>query len=224
MDDIPAFDLLTGSAEAREAIVAGAEAREVAAGARRGGPGLAGGDDGRRGGRGAGRNPLLIARAFGLGRGAPIIPMGRGLHPAPGDGTMRTSASGQGRRRGLGGRGFGGHWLRLGAVGGIAAATVVADASCSLIVNTNANQCSASTVASDCAAFPGLRSCVDGVCQVATTAPTCTSNTGCSKYASATCTDGVCARICTSSTDCETASDLHRAGLHLQHAAGRAAR
>ncbi len=39
VDDIPAFDLLTGSAYAREAILAGADAREVAACASEADPG-----------------------------------------------------------------------------------------------------------------------------------------------------------------------------------------
>ncbi len=54
VDDIPAFDLLTGSAEARLAIEAGGSPREVAQPRRRGRPRLAGGDARRDGGGGAG--------------------------------------------------------------------------------------------------------------------------------------------------------------------------
>jgi branched-chain amino acid transport system substrate-binding protein len=102
----------------------------------------------------------------------------------------------------LGGGGLGRLLLRLGLVGGAVAATLAADTSCSLIVDTNANQCSASTVGADCGGFPGLRSCQDGVCVVASSAPTCHTNADCSSYAAASCTGGVCARSCSSSTDC----------------------
>ncbi len=114
---------------------------------------------------------------------------------------MRTSASKQGRGRGWFGRGSA--WASLAVVGG-GAALIAPAASGPLIVDTNANQCSAATVGADCGAFPGLRSCVQGVCQVATKAPSCMKTSDCSTYGSATCVSGACARTCTTASQCST--------------------
>ncbi len=63
--------------------------------------------------------------------------------------------------------------VRIAGVGLAAGALAAADTSCSLIVDTNANQC---TTTSDCSAFPGARTCVDGVC---VTSSNCKVNADC---------------------------------------------
>jgi branched-chain amino acid transport system substrate-binding protein len=103
-----------------------------------------------------------------------------------------------------------GGWLLRAGVAGVAAIMVAgAAASCSLIVDTNANQCQPATFNTDCAGFPGFRSCPTtgenpNICVASSTVPTCKSNTDCGTYAGATCntTAGVCTRPCTASADC----------------------
>ncbi len=115
-----------------------------------------------------------------------------------------------GDRRGRGWFG-GGRGLVLAGLGGLAVAgLVVADTSCSLIVDTNSNQCQPATFNTDCAGFPGFRSCSTtgdnpNICVASSTVPTCTaSNNPCATYAGATCDTaaGVCTRPCTQTSDC----------------------
>src|SRR5262249_6559546 len=83
-----------------------------------------------------------------------------------------------------------------GACGVLAAAA----ASCSLIVQTDSDQCKA---ASDCKGFAGLRACTDGVCQLTSTPPACMKEADCVTYADAVCTSGVCVRAsCSKDDDC----------------------
>jgi hypothetical protein len=85
-------------------------------------------------------------------------------------------------------------------VGGAALAAAVVGA-CSLIVDTNANQCA---VLSDCDQFPGFRACTMGVCEASLTEPPCKANADCSTYAQATCdtASGFCTRPCMATSDC----------------------
>jgi branched-chain amino acid transport system substrate-binding protein len=89
--------------------------------------------------------------------------------------------------------------VRSWAVVASCAALGIGAASCSLLTRTSADQCQA---AADCAGFPGLRTCADGVCQAATALPACTTPADCAGYASATCTAGACVR-----TSCEVDAD-----------------
>jgi branched-chain amino acid transport system substrate-binding protein len=73
-----------------------------------------------------------------------------------------------------------------------------ADSACSLIVNTNADQCS---VVSDCSNFPGLRSCSSGVCEV-TASMACSADTDCKTFANGVCNAGSCTRQCATTSDC----------------------
>jgi ABC-type branched-subunit amino acid transport system substrate-binding protein len=123
---------------------------------------------------------------------------------------MRTSASKSGGWRWVGGAS--GLSARLLVVGGASAALVAADASCSLIVDTNANQCNDSTVNADCGHFPGLRSCQQGVCAVPSKPPSCTKDSDCAAYANATCSGGTCTRPCSSATDCGSGSTCGTSG------------
>jgi ABC-type branched-subunit amino acid transport system substrate-binding protein len=110
---------------------------------------------------------------------------------------MRPIAS-RGRGRGWGVGSAGRLLVRVGVAGFVAVVSGAA-ASCSLIVNTDANQC---TVATDCASFPGLRTCQLGLCQQPATAPVCTATSDCSAYAGAVCASGACVRSCTTSAQC----------------------
>lgn len=103
-------------------------------------------------------------------------------------GLRRASAS----RRGL---------LREVALVAAACAVLGAGASsCSLISQTSSDQCEA---VSECAGFPGLRQCDNGVCGAVATPPACASDDECKSFASAVCTSGVCVRgSCTNDADC----------------------
>ncbi len=87
--------------------------------------------------------------------------------------------------------------LLLGLAGaGLAAGAVVADTSCSLIVDTNDNQCA---VNSDCSSlFPG-RTCVNGVCVAADGGgASCSVNADCSSMGSTyVCRNSTCANLVT---------------------------
>ena len=114
---------------------------------------------------------------------------------------MRTIASDEGTKRGWGARRAGGVLVRVGAVV-FAAVAFGAGGACSLIVDTNANQCQPATVDNDCGGFPGLRTCMDNVCQVPAMPPTCTAPTDCAAYAHATCVSNTCVRGCMADSDC----------------------
>jgi branched-chain amino acid transport system substrate-binding protein len=93
----------------------------------------------------------------------------------------------------------GGPLLRLGLAFLSCAAVGAVASSCSLIVNTNADQCK---TASDCGDLPSLRTCDQGVCLVVAKPPTCMNDGDCSSYASAVCAGGVCTRTCTMDSEC----------------------
>lgn len=89
---------------------------------------------------------------------------------------------------------------RLGLAAAASVALGGAAASCSLVVNTSSDQC---TAVADCGTFPGLRSCKEGVCLATATPPTCTGDDQCKAFASAVCTSGVCVRSsCDADADC----------------------
>jgi Periplasmic binding protein len=99
----------------------------------------------------------------------------------------------------------GGRLLRIGA-GVASVAALAVSGGCSLIVDTNANQCN---TLSDCTSFPGFRSCPatgteNNVCVAASAVPTCKTDMDCATYAGATCdaTAGTCTRPCTQASDC----------------------
>lgn len=90
--------------------------------------------------------------------------------------------------------------FRLGAAVVASAAIAGAAASCSLIAQTSGDQCAA---ASECAGFPGLRSCDNGVCVEAAEPPACTDDEGCKTYADAACKAQLCVRTtCATDGDC----------------------
>lgn len=110
----------------------------------------------------------------------------------------RAEGQGIGRRAGASSR-----WLvSVGAAALAASGLVLADTSCSLIVDTNGNQCDPSTVSKDCGVFPGLRNCTQNVCTLVATAPTCTKKDDCAGFVNGDCVGGVCARTCTGNSDC----------------------
>ncbi len=90
----------------------------------------------------------------------------------------------------------------IGLCGLGAAGLTVADTACSLIVDTNSNQCTPATVTLDCGGFPSLRTCTENVCAVVTAPPACTVTSDCSPSAGATCVAGACVRSCTADGDC----------------------
>jgi hypothetical protein len=113
---------------------------------------------------------------------------------------MRTSE----REQDGGGVSFGRGRGRLLAIGAASVAMVGAAAvvgACSLIVDTNANQC---VGANDCSSFAGFRACNMGVCQANLTVPACKMDSDCTSFAQATCNtaSGFCTRPCMSDTDC----------------------
>lgn len=96
-------------------------------------------------------------------------------------------------------------WARC-VVGVGAAGAAALLAACTLIVDTEADQC---MTPSDCDRFPGFRSCPtqgpnSNVCVSATSVPTCKTSTDCAAYAQASCdtSTGLCTRPCSSSSDC----------------------
>jgi branched-chain amino acid transport system substrate-binding protein len=74
-------------------------------------------------------------------------------------------------------------------------------ASCSLIVNTSADQCKEDA---DCAtsSFPGARTCQMGLCQAAP----CSVDADCAAFAGATCVDMICSKPTSCTTDMDCAS------------------
>lgn len=113
---------------------------------------------------------------------------------------MRTSEMGRGGRGVWSGRGTGGLLLRLGLAAGACGALAAAAASCSLIVSTDSDQC---TAPADCKDFAGLRTCNSGVCESVPTPPACAKDADCAAYADAVCLGDVCVRAsCTKDDDC----------------------
>jgi branched-chain amino acid transport system substrate-binding protein len=90
--------------------------------------------------------------------------------------------------------------IRLG-LGAVACFAIAATASsCSLIVNSSADQCQA---VADCNGFPGIRKCTDGVCAAPTAAVSCTADADCADYSNAKCAGGACVRSsCSVDDDC----------------------
>ena len=120
---------------------------------------------------------------------------------------MRTSDSEQNGGDGSFGRARQRVRGRLLATGVASVAVLAAGAAvgaCSLIVDTNADQCATKTVQTDCKSFPGFRACNTGVCEATTTVPLCKTDSDCSKYAQATCDvpSGTCTRPCSGDEDC----------------------
>jgi branched-chain amino acid transport system substrate-binding protein len=119
---------------------------------------------------------------------------------------MRTSERGQdGDGAGGGLRRAAGRLARIAAAGVVTLVAGASGGACSLIVDTNADQCQA---LSDCNGFAGFRACTSGVCVAQSSVPTCASDTDCAKYAQSTCNTaaGVCTRPCSQSSDCGDAS------------------
>jgi len=101
---------------------------------------------------------------------------------------------------GRGGRSAAGVLLRLGLGAGACVAMAATVSSCSLIVNSSADQCQA---VADCAGFPYIRKCTDGVCAAPTAPPACAADTDCKDYSNAKCSSGACVRSsCGSNADC----------------------
>ncbi|APR84860.1 Branched-chain amino acid ABC transporter, amino acid-binding protein [Minicystis rosea] len=85
----------------------------------------------------------------------------------------------------------GGLLFRLAIAAGACAALSMTAASCSLLVQTGSDQCQA---VADCASFPGLRACNQGVCEAVAVPPACQAEADCKSYANAACINGACVR------------------------------